>query len=338
MPKLRKPPNDPVEIVTDNPDEPIVIELDDAPSPEAEIEVVQKTRQAEPQEDGDDPVKKALEATQRAEDLQRSLAEANRRADEQARIARERDAELQQERGDRVDAEYNSVLTAIAAEQSTLEQAKAVYQQAAATGDWAAASEAQSVLAKAAARVDRLEDNKAAFDQKRESDKKAPPVQKTSERQPAQDFESQISNFPQEAKTWLRAHPDYWNDPAKNLQLQSLHGYLVHNKKIPQFSQDYFNEIDIQLGLTRAAPEPQRQTQRSMPVSAPVSRDVPGPSGQRTTNRITLSPEERDIARKSFTATDMTDEQKERLYAMNKQKLHKLRANGEYRHTTEQTG
>ena len=73
-------------------------------------------------------------------------------------------------------------------------------------------------------------------------------------------------------------------------------------------------------------------------MTAPVSRDVPGPSGTRTTNRITLTPEERAIARTSFTATDMTDEQKERLYAMNKQKLNKMRANGEYRHTTEQTG
>lgn len=73
-------------------------------------------------------------------------------------------------------------------------------------------------------------------------------------------------------------------------------------------------------------------------MSAPVSRDIPSPSGQRQTNRITLSPAEREIARTSFTAEDLTIEQKERLYAMNKAKLIRQRANGEYRQTTEQTG
>lgn len=336
MPKLRKPPSDPVEIVTDNIDDPIVIELDDAPPVETEIEVVQKTKPVEP-EPQDDPVKKALEATQRADELQRNLAEANRRADEQARIAREREEELHRERGDRVDAEYNSVLTAIAAEQAALEQAEITYQQAAAAGDWAMAAKAQRAMATASARVDRLEDNKSAFDTKREADKKAPPVQKT---QAPPDFEQQISSLPQEAKTWLRAHPDYWNDQSKNLQIQSLHGYLVNIKRIPQFSKEYFDELDVQLGLKQPATQEthQQPRTRSMPVTAPVSRDVPGPSGQRQANRITLSPEERAIARTSFTASDMTDEQKERLYAMNKAKLHRMRANGEYRHTTEETG
>ncbi len=337
MAKLRKPPADPVEIITDDtPNEPIVIELDEAPPPDAEIEVApQKTAKAEPTDD--DAVKKALEATQRAEDLQRSLAEANRRADEQTRIAREREGELHRERGDRVDAEYNSVLTAIAAEQASLEQAESAYAAAATNGDWAAAGKAQRIMATASARIDRLEDNKSAFDSKREQDKKAPPQR---QEQARPDFESQIRNLPDAAKTWLRSHPDYWTDPTKNRQIQGLHGYLVDTKRLPEFSKEYFDAIDVELGLKAApAPEPQTQPQRrSMSVSAPVSRDVPGPSGQRQTNRITLTPEERDIARKSFSASDMTDEQKERLYAMNKAKLIRMRANGEYRQTTEATG
>lgn len=74
-------------------------------------------------------------------------------------------------------------------------------------------------------------------------------------------------------------------------------------------------------------------------MSAPVSRDVPTASGQRASStKITLSQEERQIARTSFTADNMTNEQKERLYAQNKQKLMRERANGSYRQTTEQTG
>jgi hypothetical protein len=45
---------------------------------------------------------------------------------------------------------------------------------------------------------------------------------------------------------------------------------------------------------------------------------------------VTLTAEERQIARTSFTAPDMTNEQKELLYARNKQRLAQQRANGAY--------
>ena len=75
-------------------------------------------------------------------------------------------------------------------------------------------------------------------------------------------------------------------------------------------------------------------------MSAPVSRDAPSMSGGPKSGKrvVDLSPEERAVARASFTAEDMTNEQKEKLYALNKEKLLKMRANGQYRHTTEQTG
>jgi hypothetical protein len=335
MAKVVKPIKDPVEIVADNIDQPVTIEIDDAPPAEAEVEIVQKTKPPEPADD--DAVKKALEATQRADELQRNLAEANRRADEQARIAREREQELTRERGDRADAEYNSILTAIAAEQAALEQAELSYQQAATAGDWATAAKAQRAMATASARVDRLEDNKAAFDSKRESDK-TKPVEPERRPAPPADFEGQIAALPQEAKAWLRQHPEYWNDPVKNRRVQALHSYLVDHKGLPQFSREYFDEMDNQLGLKAPTTTQEPTHRRSMPVSAPVSRDIPGPSGVRTSSKITLSPEEREIARKSFSAPDMTDEQKEKLYAMNKAKLQRMRSNGQYHQTTEDRG
>jgi len=82
------------------------------------------------------------------------------------------------------------------------------------------------------------------------------------------------------------------------------------------------------------APAPARMpapARRSMPVSAPVSRDIPMASGQRQhSNSVTLSAEERDMAHRSFTDPNMSDAQKELLYARNKQKLQRMRANGEY--------
>jgi hypothetical protein len=76
------------------------------------------------------------------------------------------------------------------------------------------------------------------------------------------------------------------------------------------------------------APKPQR---RSLPMSAPVSRDVPSASGHRQPDGWnTLSAEERQIARNSFTDPNVSNEQKELMYLRQKQKLHRMRQDGSY--------
>ncbi|WP_027578545.1 hypothetical protein [Bradyrhizobium sp. Ai1a-2] len=81
----------------------------------------------------------------------------------------------------------------------------------------------------------------------------------------------------------------------------------------------------------RYAPEPQRR-RPDMPIVAGVSRDVPSYSGQMQSRatQITLTPEERDIARRSFTDPNLSAGEKERMYAQNKVKLQRLRAQGLY--------
>jgi hypothetical protein len=102
------------------------------------------------------------------------------------------------------------------------------------------------------------------------------------------------------------------------------------------------------MGLPPPLPHAGPSRGKTMPVSAPVSRDVPTASGKRTSemNSITLSPAEMEIARNSFGSikdergrtVDLTDAQKCELYARNKLRLAKMRASGEYRPTTEQSG
>lgn len=76
-----------------------------------------------------------------------------------------------------------------------------------------------------------------------------------------------------------------------------------------------------------AAPAPRR----SMPMTAPVSREVPTASGERGTSASnTLSQAEREIARNSFTDPMMSNAQKEYLYLQNRQRLTRMRANGSY--------
>jgi hypothetical protein len=78
---------------------------------------------------------------------------------------------------------------------------------------------------------------------------------------------------------------------------------------------------------------------RSIPISAPVHRDVPTLSGNRESHvDVRLTAEERDIARRSYSAPDMTDAQKEYLYWQNREKLRRMRREGTYHQTTEQNG
>lgn len=80
-------------------------------------------------------------------------------------------------------------------------------------------------------------------------------------------------------------------------------------------------------------PQPERMPRsRSMPMTAPVSRDTPMLSGQRpmSMGQVTLTAEERFIARNSFTDPNMTDADKEKLYATQKARLQHLRSQGLY--------
>lgn len=311
------PPTESIEIALPG-DEPVETEVELAPAPAPAPEPA-------PAPVEENPLQSALDAQKRAEELQRT---AQRERDEAVRREQEHAEELRRERGGRQDAEYNSVLTAIAAEQATLDKAEADYAAYANAGDFVTAGKAQRIMAVASARLDRLEEGKQAFEQRRSEPK--PPA--TTEAAPL-DFEGRIAKMPESAKSWLRLHPEFINDTALTAKIGNAHNYLVNNKNVEAFSPAYFEALDQEFGFKAApqiepAPQPQR---RSMPVSAPVSRDAPTVSGQRQpSTKITLTAEERAIAHTSFTAPDMTNAQKELLYAQNKRKLITMRANGQY--------
>jgi hypothetical protein len=323
MPRLKPPPTQAaVELEDDTlPDAPIEIELPGDEPLETEVELAPKPAPvAEPEPENQ--LAQQLAAQQRAEALQRDNAAMQRQ------IA-ERDQQLVQERSRGDDAEYNSVLTAIAAEQAVLDKAEQDYASYASVGDFQTAAKAQRIMAASASRLDRLEDGKQAFEQRRET-RAAPTPEPVQQTQAPLDFEQRIEKMPESAKSWLRKHPEFINDTALNNKIGNAHAYLVNNKGVEPFSASYFDALDDEFGF-RAAPVEVQPQRRSMPVSAPVSRDVPTASGQRqSSSKITLSPDEVAIARSSFTASDMTNAQKELLYAQNKRKLQTMRANGQY--------
>jgi len=342
MPRLKPPPSQQQPAFSENhepPTEPIEIELaaDEPGETEVELAPAPSPGKVEPEPAPpaeENPLQKALDAQARAEELQRT---AQRERDEAVRQSRERDEELTRERGERQDAQYNSVLTAIAAEQSSLDKSEADYAAFAAAGDWSSAAKVQRMMSESAARLNNLEDGKQSLDQQRETAKTAPPEPRRPAAPTPQaplEFEQQIAQLPDTAKSWLRKHPEFMKDATLNKKISAAHIYLVDNKGVQAFSNDYFDALDNEFGfkVAPAAPEPAPQPQRrSMPVSAPVSRDVPTANGQRQpSTKMTLSAEERAIAHTSFTAPDMTNAQKELLYAQNKRKLGTMRANGQY--------
>lgn len=311
------PPTEDIEIVL-APDEPAEVVVDVAPT---------RTEPAKPAPSDDDAMVRAADATRRAETLQRENAEL-------VRQNRERNEELTRERSRGDEAEYNSVLTAIAAEQGSLGKAKADYAAAAAAGDWNAAGDAQQAIAQATNRLDRLEDGKQSFESRRET-------RPAAEARPAApqtlDFEQKITALPDPAKEWLRKHPEFINDDALNRKIGATHNYLVDNKGVTAFTPAYFDALDSEFGFkSESEPQPQPQPQRrSIPMSAPVSRDVPTASGQRQSdNKMTLTAEERQTARLSIPDTHglppLSNAQKELIYAKNKQKLNAMKANGTY--------
>lgn len=328
----------------------IEIELDDDPGGDLEVSIeappvepeprpAPQARTAPPQDD--DAVARALEAQRRAEEQQRLAIQ---QRDEAIRQAQQRETELTRERTDRRDAEYNSVLTAIAAEQSLLEKAEADSVAAAAAGDWATAAKALRAMAVAGSRLDRLEDGRRTFDTEREASAKVRDPEPAPRQAPS--FEQQIAGLPPTAQTWLRNHPEFMTDAVKNQEIQSAHNYLVNRKKVAAFSDAYFEALDQEFGFNAgpqtvsvtsgsggagAAPQPQR---RSMPMTAPVSREVPTAQGTRQKNSMRLTEEERQAARLAIPdrpdLPKLTNAQKEYMYAKNKAKFEAMKANGTY--------
>jgi hypothetical protein len=103
---------------------------------------------------------------------------------------------------------------------------------------------------------------------------------------------------------------------------------------INQAADDLANEADTYREASLAAhqPPPPPATPRRVPFSAPVSREVVSMAtgGRSQPSDNTLSREEREIARTSFSAPNMTNAQKEFQYLQNKKKLAGWRASGRY--------
>lgn len=190
------------------------------------------------------------------------------------------------------------------------------------TGNFKLQAEASSKLARAAANISKHEDAKALY----EADKEQRPQR---QEQPQQ----QQNGLPDSAQQWLRAHPEYMSDPRKNAKISALH-WDVMDEGHTAFSPGYFESLEMHLGLReRPKKEPEIEIEdepappparRTVVTAAPPTRDAPSPSGggNKANQRVTLTEEERAIARGS----GISDIE----YAKQKIRLADLKKNGHY--------
>jgi hypothetical protein len=145
----------------------------------------------------------------------------------------------------------------------------------------------------------------------------------------AQEIEERRHRMAQSARDAVSVMPQM-QEPA----IEKMADRLDQQAEAIRLAMDAAETTPVTMAEEIAPAIPPRK--RSLPVSAPVARDVPGLDGKRVEDfrTITLTPEQRIVARNSFgpikdangIVRDLTNDEKELLYAL--ARMRKLRADG----------
>lgn len=288
-------------------------------SPVADQQVVTQTSpeealaQAQAYSKTQEEARRAAEATAesarlRAEDADRRAAQAQQNADQQR---------------ERADTSELAILdNGIAAAQQQVESFEGEYTRAAEAGEFGKMATIQTKLARAAAQLDRLENEKASFEA---SGRKPQTTEGRVEAQPVQQstFEKYVSQFAPAAQTWMRQHPDCavpqaGGNAVKNSKMMAGH-YAALGRNIAEGTPDYFKVIEEHISDTPPIVVPaidpnvaskaaevvaagEVAKPRQAQPSAPVSRDAPSANGPppRNAREVRLTKDQQEMARVSF--------------------------------------
>ena len=276
------------------------LELDTTPSPEI---VPEKTA-------SDDAAAQLSERLKAAEAAQKA-AEANAEAERLQRIEAQKRAEQATQQAQRYQTEVHSheftiidnALDSVTRQHDT---AKRDYQLAMESGDYAKAADAQSFMSKAAAKMVQLEAAKGDFERRQPpaEGRIEAPRQQAAPSSVEELIRTSIGNGTISPKSgaWLLLHPECASDPSKKeAMLRGHHAAL--GSGIQPDTPEYFQMIEEKIGLRRpptpvddASESPMSSASRTVPVSAPVSREAPG-TIERNPNKIKLTPEMQEAAK-----------------------------------------
>ena len=263
--------------------------------------------------EGDRRAREAAEATAQAE---------RRRADEATRLALQNDQRAQEALEQVADSRLTAITAGIDAATRELESAKTELLRSQEAGEFPKAADAQVRISRAAAALDRLDAEKASFEQQAARKPEARTEPLASQASP---FEQYVSGFSPMAQAWLRSHPDcvpaqIGGNAKKNAAMMKGH-YAALEEDAVEGSPDYFRIIEEHIGqrqptsaaatITPAEPEPQpkpKPQQRAIPA-APVTRDPPAASnGQTQRQRVSLNAQQQEVALFSYPAKPGEDE------------------------------
>lgn len=291
--------------------EPVLVELPAMPTgedlgagtgikePPARVEKAED----EPADDGATKLKEQMAALQRANAAEKARADkAERDAAEARRIANERDVENKRLQAGRVEDEGSLIQNALAAAQADERAARAAYEQAFEEGDKKGAADAQSKIARSAAKIVQHENAAAVHAAEQERIAKAPKVEERRDgpgvhTDPIAAIEAAPQLLPTE-KAWLKAHPDAWTDPQKNQELAVAYNRSMRVPGMVRGTPEQFKYIEEFMGYAQTSWSATNDSGGSL-VSAPVSRDTGSSiSGKPISNsRVELTPDQRSLAR-----------------------------------------
>ncbi len=188
-------------------------------------------------------------------------------------------------------SQLDTVLSGIQAAEAEATTAEKEFIAAAEAGDFAAQARAQRKISAAEARIQRLKE--AEGDLKEMATTKPAPKQETRQ-QPANDpVEAVASSMAPRAAAWIRSHPDYVTDKAKNAKMLATH-YAMLAEGVQEGGDDYFARLD-----EMANPKQQTQQQQK-PVnirpSAPVAPSGSSSGGTNGGTSVQLTLREKNAA------------------------------------------
>jgi hypothetical protein len=292
-----------------------------APLPGSDADKAAKTAKDAPKDDieviREEPAAKAPKADVLTPDAGLEKLKAQLEAERTARQAAERHAAEAsqsevQARTEVQTSQLDITKTAIDTMKQSQKSLRGEYAAAMQAQDFEKVAEIQEQMSDTSAKLLYLENSKAALE-------KAP---KPQPRAPVDQVEAFAARLTPQSAAWVREHPEYVRDPAKNRKMLAAHEMVLADGIKPD-TPEYFRGIEDTLRMTPRAEVSRNdddpmadaarevvvsEPRRAAPAAAPVSRSGNG-TGKRS-NVVTLSAMEVEMAE----SMSMTPEE----YARNK--------------------
>lgn len=265
-------------------DQPVLVELPDG------VGEIEDDSGKSVEDTGSKVLQEQLEAMKAANKISedRAVAAEKREADAR-RDADTRTRELAEQRTRTDSLEGDFISGSLAAAQRDRDSAKAKFTRAYETGDAAIMADAQSEIGRAEARILSLESGAAEIAERKER-KVDPAPQRQAPVDPIAAIDAN-PNLMSAEKDWLKAHSDAVIDQRRNARLGVAYEDAIA-KGLIRGQPAYFEFLETAMGYTKPKTE-----DGDTDVQAPPSRNERGGDGRPTNGKVTLSPDQREMAR-----------------------------------------